>query len=458
MSQSQPLPTARTVAASVLVRVWKDRAFAAAALDAEVSRAVQLEPRDRALATELVYGSLRLLPWIDARIEKYATRGLGGVDARTHAEMVLSAYQLFFLERVPAFAAVNEAVEAIKLARGAKLAAFANAVLRKLATDAAATKGPSLLLEAVQASLPDWLRQALIRTLGDDGATAFSAAGIEAPPVGLRVTHEAERDAWVKTLAEAVPGGTFEAGKVSPLAILARAGGRAEAWPGFGRDWSVQEEGSQLVGLSLGARPGDVVLDACAGRGNKALLLARAVMGGTGNVGAIDAVDLYVNKLVRLKLQVAEAAALTHEELPLRDTFAVDWSVGTGDVPAGYDRALVDAPCSGVGTLRRRPDLVLRREPEDLARLASLQAAIVERVATRLRPRGRLVYAVCSVLKEEAEDVVAAILASGAGLVAVPFDGEAVRALSGDQTTLRLLPHVHGTDGYFLASFERRAP
>ena len=192
MSQSQPLPTARTVAASVLVRVWKDRAFAAAALDAEVSRAVQLEPRDRALATELVYGSLRLLPWIDARIEKYATRGLGGVDARTHAEMVLSAYQLFFLERVPAFAAVNEAVEAIKLARGAKLAAFANAVLRKLATDAAATKGPSLLLEAVQASLPDWLRQALIRTLGDDGATAFSAAGIEAPPVGLRVTHEAQ--------------------------------------------------------------------------------------------------------------------------------------------------------------------------------------------------------------------------------------------------------------------------
>lgn len=100
---------------------------------------------------------------------------------------------------------------------------------------------------------------------------------------------------------------------------------------------------------------------------------------------------------------------------------------------------------------------MLRREPADLARLASLQAAIVLRVATRLRPGGRLVYAVCSVLEEEAEEVVAAVLAADAGLVPAPFDGEAAEVLAGGQATLRLLPHVHGTDGYFLASFERRA-
>lgn len=117
----------------------------------------------------------------------------------------------------------------------------------------------------------------------------------------------------------------------------------------------------------------------------------------------------------------------------------------------------MDAPCSGVGTLRRRPDLALRRDPEDLGRLAALQAAIVRAVATRVRPGGRLVYAVCSVLREEGEEVVAAVLASDAGLDPAPFDAAAARALSGDEPTLRLLPHVHGTDGYFLASFVRRA-
>jgi 16S rRNA (cytosine967-C5)-methyltransferase len=115
----------------------------------------------------------------------------------------------------------------------------------------------------------------------------------------------------------------------------------------------------------------------------------------------------------------------------------------------------VDAPCSGVGTLRRRPDLALRREPADLARLAALQAAIALRVATRLKPGGRLVYAVCSVLAEEGERVVEEVLAGDAAMRLAPFDGEAARALAGDAPTLRLLPHVHGTDGYFLASFVR---
>ena len=439
------LPTARTVAASVLVRVRKDRAFASAVLDAEVSRAAQLEPRDRALATELVYGSLRVLPWLDARILQYAPRGLGGLDPRTLAELTLSAYQLFFLERVPAFAAVNEAVEAIKQARGSKLAAFANAVLRKLALEAERTKGPALLLEAVAFSSPQWLRSALVRSLGDEAAKAFSAAGIEPPPLGLRVAREEDRAEVMASLASALPNATFEAGKVSPLAILARGGGKSEAWPGSDATWSVQEEGSQLVALAVGAKPGDVVLDACAGRGNKSALLARVVMPG----GAVDAADLYPAKLDRLEKQLAQGG------LPLRKTFAVDWSVGVGDVGSAYDRILVDAPCSGVGTLRRRPDLALRREPEDLARLASLQAAIVLRAATCLRPGGRLIYAVCSVLREEAEDVVKAVLAGGAHLALVPFDGPVARALAGDETTLRLLPHIHGTDGYFLASFER---
>jgi 16S rRNA (cytosine967-C5)-methyltransferase len=437
-----PVPTARSVAASVLVRVWKDGAFAAAALDAEVSRSVQLDPRDRALATSLVYGSLRVLPWIDARILRHAPRGLGGIDRLTHAELVLSAYQLFFLEKVPAFAAVNEAVEAVKAARGKRLAAFANAVLRKLATEAEKEKGEPLLREAELASLPDWLRSALARALGEEGAKAFCLAGSATPPLGIAVARAEERDLWVERLREAVPAASFEAGKVSPLCILARGGGKSDAWPGWEKEWRVQEEGSQLVGLSLGARAGERVLDACAGRGNKTLLLA--------SLGArVDAADVHPAKLEKLEERLRAMS------LPVGHAFAVDWTRGPGDAGDSYDRAIVDAPCSGSGTLRRRPDILLRRGEEDLARLGQQQSAILERVATRVRPGGRVVYAVCSVLREEAEDVVSSALSHEIGLVPAPFEGEAARALAGEETTLRLLPHVHGTDGYFLASFKR---
>jgi 16S rRNA (cytosine967-C5)-methyltransferase len=435
------VPTARTVAALVLVRVWKDAAFAAAALDAETSRAVQLEPRDRALATELVYGSLRVLPWLEERIVGHAPRGLSGLDPRTRAEMVLSAYQLFFLDRVPAFAAVNEAVEAVKRARGTKLASFANAVLRKVSNEATALKEPGLFGRAVYASLPPWLSLALGKSLGDEGARAFSLAGAEPPPLGLRVCRAGERTEWLTRLSEAAPHGTFEAGKVSPLAILARSAGKPEGWPGFGEAWSVQEEGSQLVALAVGARAGETVLDACAGRGNKSMVLAAAI----GPQGALDAADLHAAKLHRLRTE------LSRQGFPLRSTFAIDWSVGVGESASGYDRALVDAPCSGVGTLRRRPDLTLRREPEDLARLAELQSTILLRVARQVRRGGRLVYAVCSVLTEECENVVARAVAGG--LTLAPFDSDVARSHAGESASFRLLPHVHGTDGYFLASF-----
>jgi 16S rRNA (cytosine967-C5)-methyltransferase len=437
-------PTARSVAASVLARVEKDKAFAAAALDAELDRAVQLGARDRALATELVYGSLRVLPWLVGRIEKHAVRGIGKLPTIARAHLDVAAYQVCFLTRVPAFAAVNEAVDGVTAGAGEKVGAFANAVLRKVADDAA--RAPAKVEDAVVASVAPWLMEALVRALGDEGARAFVVAGIEAPPIGLRVEDDAARDAWIARLRSARPEATFEAGRASPRAILARGAGQPNRLPGWAeKAWVVQEEGSQLVALAVGARPGEAVLDACAGRGNKTSLLARAVFPG----GAVDACDLHASKLDRLKAELARLG------LAPRATHAVDWSVGSGDVSARYDRVLVDAPCTGVGTLRRRPDLATRRAPEDIVTAGAKQLAIVARAAEHVRPGGRLVYAVCSVLCEEAEDVVAALVSRIPALRPAPFDAPAARALAGDATSLRLLPHVHGTDGYFVASLLR---
>jgi 16S rRNA (cytosine967-C5)-methyltransferase len=456
--------SARDVAARVLVRVEKDRAFASAALDAELARTVQLDARDRSFATELVYGSLRVLPWLSGEIARFVPRGIDHLDARVRADLLVAAYQLFFT-RVPAFAAVSEAVDAVSAARGAHVASFANAVLRRVAERAASIDDVARS-EAVMSSAAPWLREALERALTREGAVAFLREGAEAPAVSLRVEealaaqddegapgsspgHDARvaREKILDGLRQASPKATFEAGRISPLAVLARGAGNPRALPGWQEGaWSIQEEGSQLAALAVGARVGDTVLDACAGRGNKAGVLARAV----APSGAVDVCDASPAKLERLAIELARVG------LHPRASFAVDWTVGSGEVKGTYDRVLVDAPCSGVGTLRRRPEIALRREAADLVAVSRSQIAIATRVADHVRPGGRLVFVVCSVLREEAEDVVDALLRQRPDFVPAPFDSAPARALFGDAASFRLLPHVHGTDGYFAACLARR--
>ena len=261
----------------------------------------------------------------------------------------------------------------------------------------------------------------------------------------LRVESAGERDTWIARLREARPDATIEPGLVSPLAIVLRGAGRLTDLPGWAEGaWTSQEEGSQIVAAALGAQAGEALLDACAGRGNKTGLLARAV----GARGAVDAADLHPAKLERLTSELERIG------LHPRATFAVDWAAGSGGATGPYDRILVDAPCSGTGTIRRRPELLLRRTAKDLPALTELQTKILARVAGLVRPGGRVVYAVCSVLREESEDVIAA--AGDMGLAPAPFDAPIASKIAGEgATSFRLLPHEHGTDGYFVASFVR---
>jgi len=441
------LTTARVSAARVIERVEKERAFASAVLEAELSRHVQLSARDRALATELVYGSLRVLPWLTSELGRFAPRGVSDLDACVRAHLVVAAYQLLFT-RVPPFAAVSEAVSAVRAARGPRLASFANAVLRKVATRAR-EMGEHDRASAIFASAPPWLSAALEGALTAEGSRAFLASGIEPPAVALRVEAAQDRDAWIERLRAVAPDARIEPGSVSPLAILARGAGKPQRLPGWTEGaWSIQDEGSQLAALAVGAQAGEQVLDACAGRGNKTGLLARAV----GPSGAVDVCDSIPAKLDRLREELGRL------RLGARASFAVDWRAGSGEVTGLYDRILVDAPCSGVGTLRRRPEIGLRREQVDLAEMARGQMEITSRVAAHLRPGGSLVYVVCSVLREEGEDVLAAVLRAHPLLEPAPFDVPEVRALAQDAPTFRLLPHVHGTDGYFVARLRSRAP
>jgi len=448
-------PNARSIAAHVVERVEREGAFAAAVLDAAVERFPELDPRERALATELTYGALRTGPYVEQRLVKYAARGTRELEETVRAHLVVAGYQLLFLERVPAFAAVSEAVRLVTQARGKRVGAFANAVLRRLAAEPTGDKRAALEA-ATRASIAAPLWEALVRTRGEPGATAFIASTAP-PPVVLRVRLGEDRDApssrraesraaWVERLSAHAPRAHFEPGALSPLAVLMRGGGDPQKLPFF-RDGTlaIHEEGAQVIALALGAAPGETVLDACAGRGNKTALLAEMV----GPEGSVDAADQHPSKLVRLSSELARM------KLAPRATYAVDWTVGAGDTAADYDRVLVDAPCSGTGTLRRRPDLAARWDASKLPELRELQVKVLLGAAARVKVGGTIVYAVCSVLREEGEEVIAEAVARAPWLALSNLSGRFVPELEGLHA-LTLLPHQHGTDGYFLAALQRQ--
>jgi 16S rRNA (cytosine967-C5)-methyltransferase len=235
-----------------------------------------------------------------------------------------------------------------------------------------------------------------------------------------------------------------ERGRVSPRARLLRGEGDPRKNEGYAQGaFLLQEEGAQMVGLSLGARPGERVLDACAGRGQKTSLLIEQV----GSAGQVWASDSYPKKLEAL------AEECRRLQLALPETRALDWTIGSADVPRDFDRVLVDAPCTGTGTLRRRPELALRLGPEDPARLSELAERILRRASEHARVGGRVLFAVCSVLRAECEELVQRVADV---LEPIPFDAPELQPELARTTSFRLGPTHSGTDGYFVASFRRR--
>jgi 16S rRNA (cytosine967-C5)-methyltransferase len=436
---------ARGAAAHVLARVFADGAHASAVLDRAV---VELAPRDAALATELTSGVLRTEAFLVETARAYSRRGTLIDHPEALAQLLIAVYSLSFLDRVPPFAAVSEAVAAIKRLIGDKPAAFANAVLRAYADKLERRPRPKLA-DAIFESTPGWLKGALRASLGRREAQSFLAAAATPAPLHLAVGETELRASTLAELARSVDqdrGGTFELGGLSPHAIVARGVSHPRSLPGFEERWIVQEEGAQLCALALGDVRGATVLDACAGRGNKSWLLSHRI----GPDGVIALADTHPAKL--------EAFAARDPHVARTETHGVDWAAGLGDLAGRtFDHVIVDAPCTGVGTLRRRPEIARQRAPESVDELAALQLAILTRVAPLVRPGGTLVYAVCSVLRAECEEVLARFTSAEPTWAPAPLV-DVLPALVGDDATrahVRLLPETHGTDGFFFARFRR---
>ena len=383
---------ARQIATRVLHRVMHDDAWATPTLDAELRRSTASRV-DAALATQIVYGTLRAASDLDGALARHARRPVK-VDDWTHAALLGAAYQLLHLDRVPSHAVVNDAVELVRMKRGKRMAGFVNAILRKVAVERPEGPEPSSAV-----AVPSWLRDALRNSIGAQHAEDLLRLGHDHPAIDLRVRVDVERGTVAETIRAARPDATVSPTALSPHGLRIAGAGDPRLLPGYGEGlFAVQEEGAQSIGLLLETQPGERVLDACAGRGGKTAQLIEAV----GEAGHVVAADLHEHRLEQIPGEL-KRLRLNSERL---QSACVDWTVGKGSIEGDFDRVLVDAPCTGLGTLRRRPEILLRAGHGDAARMGEIQRRVLKNVATLVRPGGTLLYAVCSPLREEGSEVV----------------------------------------------------
>jgi 16S rRNA (cytosine967-C5)-methyltransferase len=409
MATRPQVSPARRAAFQVLLRVFEEDAYADRAFR---SAAGGLDERDRALAQRLAFGAVQRVRTLDHAIETLGRRKVHRLDPPVRAALRLGAYQLGFVDGVPRYAAVNESVELVRGARLERAVSFTNAVLRRLADGmrellAALPEGTAREV-ALKHSYPDWVGGIWKRDLGLEEATALMRAQNEPAEIVVRLVRgeiEGRPDPEIP--------GAWAVDRVDQEAV---AEGRI--WP--------QSRASQLVGLAVGAREGERILDLCAAPGGKATML-------DGEVVAVE---------------VNEARARELEDITRRlGASNVRVVVADGrSLPAeldGFDRALVDAPCSGLGVLNQRPDLRWRAEP-----LPDLQLELLRAAADRVRPGGVVVYSVCTVNSDESEAVVDA-----SGLGVEPSLAEEWPQFRHPRRPefLQTLPHVHGTTGFFVA-------
>jgi 16S rRNA (cytosine967-C5)-methyltransferase len=446
---------AREAAARALLAVERGRGT----LSAELARVrpVLSDPRDRALLVELTAGVLRRRTELDARLAQASHRDVAELDTRVRAVLRLGAYQLAHLARVPAHAVVSESVELTRVLRCQRAAGFVNAVLRTVSRQldtpplpadpgAAADRAAQLAYLTVTLSHPGWLAARWLDRYGFEAARDWCAFNLRSPHVAVR----ARQPPGAQTLLRSVRAAGFEAAPAPWVTDALRlAPGVLGRLPPDLRDaMTVQDEGAQIVAWTAGVQPGETILDACASPGGKTLILSEA-LAGRGLLVAGDYRPARVRLLAATLRQAGARVPVVRFDatrpLPFRDVF---------------DRVVLDAPCSGLGTLRRDPDVKWNRTPEDLHRFAAAERAMLAAAAGAVRPGGSLIYATCSSEPEENDDVVADLLAAHRGFVlalAVARTGiRDAHALVDSHGFLRTLPFRDGLDAFFGAVLVRR--
>ncbi len=436
---------ARIAAYDTILAVDAGRADLPAALHR--ARQPLKDERDRALAGEIATGTLRWQAAFDHVIAAFAGRPIGKLDREIVAILRISIFQLLHLDRVPASAVVDDAVELARRAGKKSAAGFVNALLRRVSRERRTLplpQDPPVDFLSITLSHPRWLVERWLTRYGLEAATAWARFDNEPAPLTLRVNAlRVTRDGLARELQDL--GVTTEPARFSPDALIVREGNPLLTPLAHTGVFVVQDEASQLVGEFVDATAGERLLDACASPGGKTTQMAAALKGD----GTIVAADVRGRRVALLDRAVRESGA--------RNVFVVQANARATApfLDAAFDAILVDAPCSGLGTIRRDPDVRWRRAEADLAPLATAQSEMLSHLARVVRPGGRLVYSTCSSEPEENERVVEAFLAGHPQfrrVVPARFEKTPMLAsLLDSDGDLRTLPFRDGLEAFYAA-------
>ena len=403
---------------------------------------------DRALCHELVLGVLRRQLWLDYALAHFANRRIETLDLEVKLALRLGLYQLRFLSRIPPSAAVDESVKLVREARLKSAVSFVNAVLRRATRepdyDPATGAVDPLEKLAIETSHPRWLIERWVDSFGLDETTALARANNEPAPMSFRLTARTTRENKQQRVIQELErsDARVEPSRITPNSW--RVTGDSKLLRKLSRDGLIyfQDEASQLVVHLLTAQPDERVLDVCAAPGSKTTLLCSLAP-----QAMIVAGDLHEHRLRTLRdLAIVQGCESIH-------LLAYDGTRGLPFADASFDRVLVDAPCSGTGTLRHNPEIRWRIKPEDIARLSSIQKQILANAAFKVRVGGLLVYSTCSVERDENEIVIDDFLKNHS-----TFDQAPLKATAGlllENGAIRTWPHRQDVDGFFIAAFRR---
>lgn len=443
--------SARELALDVLTRVDENKAYSNLQLNSALQRA-SLSSQDAGLATELVYGTVSRLNTLDYFLERFVTRGIHKLQPWVRNLLRLSLYQIMYLERIPPHAVVNEAVNLAKRRGHQGISGMVNGVLRNVLRSHEQLVLPGNLSPveriALEHSHPQWLVERWILQYGESAAEAICRANNEPPAVSVRVnTTMISRDEMLAQMKEA--GLNAVASALSPEGILVLSGGNM-ALSDWYRDGqiSVQDESSMLVGRAVGPASGMRVLDCCAAPGGKTAHMAELME----DRGEIIANDLHEHKRKLISAQAERLGldsihTITGDALDLVQKYA----------PGSFDRILLDAPCSGLGVIRRKPDLKWTKTPGDIGEIAGLQRKLLDSVSSLLRIGGILVYSTCTIDPEENEGTVRHFLETHPGF-GLPEKSSAEwdkLDSAAEGVGVQILPQDYNSDGFYISRLQR---
>jgi 16S rRNA (cytosine967-C5)-methyltransferase len=455
MADSDRGQRTRRLAWEVLWRTYKDRAYPDRLLAHRFGRHRDLSRADRALTNELVLGTLRWQLSLDFALSKVCRQPLKRLHPKLLILLRLGAYQLLFLHRIPASAAVNEAVKSAASLRLPHAAGLANAVLRNVQRQGTALLAVDQRLPAIdrlvlETSHPRWMVARWLAQWGFAEAQELCRANNHVPPLVIRAnTLKVSPQALTALLTR--EGVTTGPPAYCPEALYVETLPDAlDSYSAYmSGAFSVQDEASQLISHWVDVRPGQDVLDACAAPGGKATHLAHLMQ----DQGHVVAADIHAGRLQLLQ------RAIHRQDLRCVETVQADLTDPRVLPGRSFDRILLDAPCTGLGVLRRHPDAKWRRHPQDPARMAAIQLRLLTALVPKLRPGGMLIYSVCTHTDEETVDLLQAFLTQAPGIeVLASADGLPPKAhsLVGTDGLFRSFPHRHGLDGFTAFKVRRR--